>query len=305
MQSAPRLFIQEVAPRDGLQIELAFVPTARKIDFINGLSRTGVSKIEVTSFTSPKAIPALADADAVMRGIERLPNVIYAALVPNVRGAIRALAAGADELNIVMSASEAHNFANLRMTMDQSLGQFREIISAAGGRPAINASLSTTFGCPFEGDVPAARVMEIIAQFVGMNITQVTLCDTTGMANPAQVQRLFDAVLTRWPKLLLTAHFHDTRGLGLANALAAFQSGVTHFDASVGGLGGCPFAPGASGNVCTEDLVHMFDAMGQQTGVHLGRLVSVARHVPDMVGHDLPGQLMKSGPATRRYPMPA
>jgi hydroxymethylglutaryl-CoA lyase len=302
--SGARLFIHEVAPRDGLQIEAVFVPTVQKIGLINELSQTGVTKIEVTSFTSPQAIPALADADAVMRGIARAPAVIYAALVPNLRGAQRALAAGVDELNIVMSASEAHNSANLRMTMGDSLTQFGEIIKAAADKARINASLSTAFGCPFEGEVPAERVLALVAQFAAMGITQVTLCDTTGMANPAQVKLLFDAVLARWPELEVTAHFHDTRGLGLANTLAALQSGVTHFDSSLGGLGGCPFAPGASGNVCTEDLVHMFQAMGYQTGVNLDRLLTVAQQISEIVEHGVPGQLMKSGPATRRYPLP-
>ena len=172
------------------------------------------------------------------------------------------------------------------------------------GKVRINASLSTAFGCPFEGEVPAGRLIELIAQFVAMRITQVTLCDTTGMANPAQVRLLFDSVLARWPELVFTAHFHDTRGLGLANALAALQSGVRHFDASLGGLGGCPFAPGASGNVCTEDVVHMFQAMGYDTGVDLDRLLLAARQMPDIVKHGVPGQLIKSGPATRRYPLP-
>ena len=304
MTATTILSIHEVSPRDGLQIEPVFVPTPQKIALIDQLSLTGVTKIEVTSFTSPKAIPALADADAVMRGITRAPGVVYAALVPNLRGAQRALAAGADELNIVMSASESHNLANLRMKMAESRAQFAEIIAAVDGKVPINASLSTAFGCPFEGAVPAGRVIEIVEQFAVMEISHITLCDTTGMANPAQVKLLFDTVRARWPELVVTAHFHDTRGLGLANALAALQSGVTHFDASLGGLGGCPFAPGASGNVCSEDMVHMFEAMGFQTGVDLGRLLAAARQLPDIVGHGVPGQVIKSGPATRRYSVP-
>lgn len=290
--------------RDGFQIEPVFVPTARKVELINALGRTGLSKIEVTSFSSPKAIPALADAEEVMRLIDRVPGVEYAALVPNVRGAQRALACQVDELNLVMSASASHNQANLRMSMEQSLAQFADIVTTVSGQARINASLSTAFGCPFDGDVPAARVLELVQRFVDLGIPRVALCDTTGMANPAQVRRLFSAVIDRWPAVTFTAHFHDTRAMGLANALAALEAGVRHFDASLGGLGGCPFAPGASGNVCTEDMVHMFQAMGCDTGVDLELLLTLARSLPDIVGHPVPGQVMKAGPATRRYPNP-
>ena len=301
--SAP-LHIHEVCVRDGFQIEPVFVPTDKKIELVNALSRSGVAKIEVTSFSSPKAIPALADAELVMRGIDRVPGVEYAALVPNVRGAERALSCAVDELNLVMSASASHSRANLRMTREQSLAQFADIVAAAAGRAAINASLSTAFGCPFDGDVPVDEVLGWVGRLVDLGIVRIALCDTTGMANPAQVQRLFLAVSQRWPEVTFTAHFHDTRAMGLANALAALEVGITHFDASLGGLGGCPFAPGASGNVCTEDMVHMFEAMGRHTGVDLERLLTLARQLPDLVGHPVPGQVMKAGPATRRYPLP-
>ncbi|MES2533885.1 MAG: hydroxymethylglutaryl-CoA lyase [Pseudomonadota bacterium] len=299
-----RLFIQEVSVRDGFQIEPHFVPTEQKVALIDGLSRTGLAKIEVTSFTSPKAIPALADAEAVMRQIARVPGVEYAALVPNMRGAERALGCNVDELNLVMSASETHNLANLRMTPAQSLAQFADVVALAAGHAQVNASLSTAFGCPFEGDVSEAAVLSLVQRFVDMGIGRVTLCDTTGMANPAQVGRLCSAVLDRWPSLVLTAHFHDTRAMGLANALAALDAGVDRFDASLGGLGGCPFAPGASGNVCTEDLVHMFQAMGCDTGVDLDALLALAAQMPGLVGHAVPGQVLKAGPSSRRYPVP-
>lgn len=302
---AAPLRIHEVCVRDGFQIEPVFVPTDKKIELVNALSLSGVSKIEVTSFSSPKAIPALADAEAVMRGIDRVAGVEYAALVPNVRGAERALSCAVDELNLVMSASASHSRANLRMTREQSLAQFADIVAAAAGQAAINASLSTAFGCPFDGDVPADEVLGWVGRLVDLGIKRIALCDTTGMANPAQVQRLFRAATQRWPEVTFTAHFHDTRAMGLANALAALEVGITHFDASLGGLGGCPFAPGASGNVCTEDMVHMFEAMGRHTGVDLDRLLTLARQLPDLVGHPVPGQVMKAGPATRRYPLPA
>lgn len=300
-----RLYIQEVSVRDGFQIEPRFIPTEDKIHLINALSRTGLSKIEVTSFTSPRAIPALADAEVVMKEIDRLPDVVYAALVPNVRGCERALDCGVDEINVFMSASSSHNQANLRMTPEQSLAQFRAIAAEVSGRAWLNASLSTAFGCPFEGDVPEALVLQRVAEFVDMGMQGVSLCDTTGMANPMQVTRLCEAVQARWPELTVTVHFHDTRGMGLANALAAWQTGIRHFDASLGGLGGCPFAPGASGNVCTEDLVHMFQSMGCETGVDLPSLLAAAATLPPLVGHDLPGQVLKAGPSTRRFPLPA
>ncbi|KAF1697269.1 hydroxymethylglutaryl-CoA lyase [Pseudoxanthomonas jiangsuensis] len=299
-----RLYIQEVSVRDGFQIEPAFVPTLDKIALINALSTTGISKIEVTSFTSPKAIPSLADAEAVMRGIKRNPDVEYTALVPNVRGCERALTCGVDEINLVMSASRSHNLANLRMDNEASLAQFGEIAKLASPHIKINASLSTAFGCPFDGEIAPSRVLDFISRFVDIGIGRVTLCDTTGMANPQQVEALCSAAVARWPGIQLTAHFHDTRGMGLANALAALGAGVVHFDASLGGLGGCPFAPGASGNVCTEDLVHMFEAMGLNTGVDLEALLACSRMLPALVGHDVPGQVVKAGPWNRRYALP-
>ena len=299
-----RLFIQEVAPRDGFQIEAVFVPTEKKIELINALSGTGLAKIEATSFTSPKAIPSLADAEQVMRGITRTPGVEYSALVPNVRGAERALACEVDELNLVMSASESHNSANLRMSCEESLVQFSRIVTFVGDRAHVNASLSTAFGCPFEGESPPQRVMDLFVRFIDLGLSRISLCDTTGVANPAQVQELFDRVLGRWPDVDLTAHFHNTRGMGLANVLAALEAGVVRIDASLGGLGGCPYAPGASGNICTEDLVHMLDLMGYSTGVDLDALLVCSQQLPQLVGHDVPGQVLKAGRSSRRYQRP-
>ena len=299
------MYVQEVSPRDGFQIEPRFIPTEQKVAIINRLSRTGLSKIEVTSFTSPRAIPALADAETVMRTIDRVPDVTYTALVPNARGCERALACAVDELNLVMSASETHNLVNLRMTCDESLGEFTTITSLCG--PAgvrVNASLSTSFGCPFEGDVPASRVLALVERLLAVGVHSVSLCDTTGMGNPSQVELLFREVRLRWPELELTAHFHNTRGMGLANAIASLEAGIDRFDASLGGLGGCPYAPGATGNVCTEDLVHMLASMGYATGVDLDALVRIAQDLPAVVGHDVPGQIMKAGPSNRRYVAP-
>ncbi|WP_151704210.1 hydroxymethylglutaryl-CoA lyase [Nitrincola alkalilacustris] len=300
-----QLQINEVAPRDGLQIEAVFVPTEQKIQLINALLATGLARIEATSFTSPKAIPNLRDAEEVLRGITRRPETRITVLVPNEKGCERALSCGVDEINLVMSASESHSRVNLRMTPEQSLEKFANILQIASGSGVfINASLSTAFGCPFEGDIPMDQVLRRVDQLINLGIQGITLCDTTGMANPAQVGNLCEAVLQRWPDTPFTLHFHNTRGMGLANALAAWQAGIIRFDASLGGLGGCPYAPGATGNVCTEDLVHMFEQMGVNTGVDLDRLLSVAATLPDLVGHDTPGQVVRAGKADRRYAMP-
>ena len=304
-ENRQRIYINEVVTRDGFQIEPSFVPTEEKIKLINRLSRSGVAMIEATSFTSPKAIPNLRDAEEVMRQIERVAGVRYTVLIPNVKGCERAIGCGVDEINLVMSASQTHNQANLRMSCEQSLAQFAEIVKFATGAPvSINASLSTSFGCPFDGAVAEQRVLDVVRRFLELGIQSVTLCDTTGMANPRQVRSLCKVVKARWPDVKFTMHFHNTRGMGLANAVAALEAGMLHFDASHAGLGGCPFAPGASGNICTEDTVHMFEQMGYDTGVKLDLLLEIAGDLPAIVGHDVPGQLIKSGKADKRYPVP-
>lgn len=301
-----RLLIQEVGTRDGFQIESRFIPTADKIALIDALSLCGLAKIEVTSFTSPKAIPALADADEVMRGIHRQPGVVYTALVPNLRGAERAIAAGTDELNLVMSASETHNLLNLRMTREQSVVRLLAVADLAkGAGAALNVSLSTTFGCPMEGDMPEAVVLGYAERFLERGVAGITLCDTTGMAHPRQVASLCRSFRKRFPEAEVTLHLHNTRGMGLANALAGIEAGVDRFDASLGGLGGCPYAPGATGNVCTEDLVHMLQAMGHPVAVDLPRLLAAARTLPGLLGHDVPGQVLHAGQSQELHPAPA
>lgn len=302
----PRVHVQEVVTRDGLQIEPRFLPTADKVALIDALSQTGVSKIEVTSFVSPKAVPNLADAREVARAITRRPGVIYVALVPNLRGAQEALDAGMDELNLVLSVSATHNLANMRMTPAQSLAGFRAIVDAAADSgTALNGSVATAFGCPFEGVQPEAKVLRMIEDFLTLGLNSVTLADTTGMANPRQVANLVAAVRRQFGTLPLTLHFHNTRGMGLANVLAALDAGADRFDASLGGLGGCPFAPGATGNISTEDLVHMLDEMGVNSGVDLVRLLELARALPAAIGHDIPGQVAKAGRSGDLHPAPA
>ncbi|MCP5265327.1 MAG: hydroxymethylglutaryl-CoA lyase [Burkholderiaceae bacterium] len=302
-----RIHMQEVGTRDGLQAEDAFVPTEDKIALVNALSDAGMAKIEVTAFVSPKAIPALRDAEIVMRRIERTPGVVYSALVPNVRGAERAIDALTDELNLVMSATESHNLSNLRMTREQSFAALSEVnaIARAGAVP-VNVSLSCAFGCPMEGDVPAATVLDWCACYVEvMGAHGVTLCDTTGMAYPTQVAALVRAFRERWPETELTLHFHNTRGMGLANVLAAIDAGADRFDASLGGIGGCPYAPGASGNVCTEEIVHALACMGFETGVDMDRLLAASRRLPALIGHDIPSQIVKAGRRLDLHPVSA
>ena len=299
-----RIFFNEVATRDGFQIEPAFIPTDTKVALVDTLSECGYAKIEVTSFTSPKAIPMLRDADEVMGRIRRVPGVEYTVLVPNRRGAERALEARADELNLVMSTSETHNLANLRMPMAHSFAALSEVITLVNGRTPVNVSLSCCFGCPMEGDVAQASVLDWVARFADQGVRGVTICDTTGMAHPAQVGRMVEALQARFSDLQLTLHFHNTRGMGLANVLAAVQGGITRFDGSLGGLGGCPYAPGASGNISSEDAIHMLDAMGYDTGMDLDKLLAVARQMPAIVGHEVPGQVAKAGRITDLHPAP-
>jgi len=304
--TAERVAIHEVAPRDGLQMECRFVPTDDKVAWIDGLSALGLAKIEVTSFTSAQAIPALRDAEAVMRRIRRVPGTVYAALVPNVRGAERAIEAGSDELNLVLSASATHNLANLRMTQAQSWRALREVIDLARGSAAgINVSLSCTFGCPMEGEVAPSAVLEWVARFTDAGVRRLTLCDTTGMADPGQVFALCSRVLACAPQLELTAHFHDTRGLAGANVMAALQAGVRRFDASLGGIGGCPYAPGASGNAATEDVVHLLHCLGRPTGVDFDGLQAAGDTLQGLLGHELPAAVRRAGPRWRRHPVPA
>ncbi len=289
------IIVQEVAPRDGLQIERTWVPTEEKVRLIDAFTDLGFSRIEVTSFVSRKAVPALRDAAEVFARIKRDPRLIYVALVPNARGADDALAAGADELNLVMSASQTHNLANMRMTGEASFAGFEAIAAKPRGKVLLNGSVATSFGCPFEGAQPEERVLDLVRKYLDLGVDGVSLADTTGMANPRQVRALVDKALKLVTPDRLTLHFHNTRGLGLANVLAAYEAGARRFDSALGGLGGCPFAPGATGNICTEDLVNMCHEMGIDTGLDLETLIKLSRTLPPLLGHDVAGQVMKAG----------
>jgi hydroxymethylglutaryl-CoA lyase len=294
-----RVSIREVGPRDGLQNEDP-VPTDDKVALLDSLSRTGVGRIEAVSFVHPKAIPQMADADEVWRRATLATGVRYSALVPNTRGAQRALAAGFTELEVVVSASDTHNRRNLNRGTDESLDDIARLVPLVQqGGGSVEVIVATSFGCPYEGDVPPARVAGIVDRVRGDGADRVAFGDTTGMATPRRVRDLLGAVRERQPDVPVLLHFHDTRGTGLANILTALELGVTEFDASVGGLGGCPYAPGATGNVATEEVVHMLHDMGIDTGIDLDALLESAALAERIVGRQLPSGVLRAGPRTR------
>jgi hydroxymethylglutaryl-CoA lyase len=302
MSLPARVTMREVGTRDGIQSLGAFVPTEHKIEMANRLATTGLTRIEVTSFVSPKAVPQMADAEQVMAGIERRPGVSWETLVPNVRGTERALATKPDKILVVLSASDAFNLKNIRMTIADSLTSIGEIIPRAHAQGiGVLAAISTSFGCPYSGDVPEDRLFGVIQSLLDLGADEVNIADTTGMANPLQVERTVSNVLDRWPDTLFDLHFHNTRGMGLANVVAGLRAGVSIYDASIGGIGGCPFAPKATGNVSTEDVVHMLHEMGIETGVNLEALLGCANRMSEILGKELPGQVMKAGPRSTRH----
>jgi hydroxymethylglutaryl-CoA lyase len=294
-----RISLREVGPRDGLQNE-APVPTTAKIELVDALSRTGVGRIEAVSFVQALAIPQMADAEEVWAEIEHAPNITYSALVPNLRGAIRALEAGCLDIEIVVSASETHNRANVNRSTGESLDDVSRVITLAHEHGAVcHVTVATAWGCPYEGDVAVGRVVEVAKRAVADGADGLSFGDTTGMATPTRVTELIGETRMSLPAVPLNLHFHNTRGTALANVLAALQLGVADFDASVGGLGGCPYAPGASGNLASEELVHMVEDMGVATGVDLEALIEVAALAERIVGRELPSQVLRAGPRTR------
>jgi hydroxymethylglutaryl-CoA lyase len=294
-----RISVREVGPRDGLQNEQP-VPTRAKVELINKLSSTGVQRIEAVSFVRPDAIPQMADADEVWRSISRAESVRYSALVPNLRGAGRALDAGLTEIEAVVSASETHNRKNVNRSTGESLDEIAAVISQAHSRGATcQVIVSTAWGCPYEGDVPVERVVQVAGRAVADGADCVSFGDTTGMATPGRVRRLVGEFRSACPETELNLHFHNTRGTGLANVLAALELGVADFDASVGGLGGCPYAPGATGNIATEELVHMVEDMGVATGIDLEAMIEAAADAERIIGRQLPSQVLRAGPRSR------
>jgi hydroxymethylglutaryl-CoA lyase len=305
MTLPPGVNVVEVGPRDGFQMEKAFIPTATKIELVNALARCGFARMEVTSFISPKAIPQMQDAAEVVAGVDRRTGVKVAALVPNPKGAENAAAAGVDEMVTFVSASESHNRSNVNRTIAESLTGFEAVTRIAReAKISVATGIAVAFGCPFEGDVPAERVAAIVGRLLDLGVHAFTLGDTTGMATPPIVARTCEHLLNRYPGMELSLHFHNTRGIGLVNVYAALELGLTTFESSVGGLGGCPFAPGATGNVCTEDMVYLFHELGIRTGIDLKNLIEVAQRVETVIGRPLPGQVMKSGTRSCRDSLP-
>lgn len=289
--------IREVGPRDGIQSERAEVSTADKVRLINALSDSGLRYLEAASFVSPRAVPQMADVREVFAGIERRPEVVYSALVPNRRGAEAAVECGADGMQVFIAATDSYNLRNLRRTARESMADVHEVaaVAAAAGIP-LEGTISTAFGCPYEGDVPPERVVEVSRWMIDAGIDTISYGDTTGMGTPRRVQVVVGALRESVPELVLNMHFHDTRGTGLANVLAALQLGVDYFDASIGGMGGSPFAAGATGNVATEDLVHMLADMEVETGIDLDKLIEAARVAQDLIAGELPGKVLRAGP---------
>ena len=288
--------VKEVGPRDGLQAEDAILPTEDKLRLIDCLADAGLREIETSSFVHPKAIPPLADAAEVFADLERRTGVVYSAIVPNEKGAERAVEAGADEIQVFLAATEGYNQSNVKMSVEESLEQSARIaeIVLEANIPFV-AVLSVAFGCPYEGPVSPERVRDLCGRLIELGAGEITFGDTTGMAYPTQVRELCESYQDRYPDVPLRLHFHNTRGMGLANVLAALEVGVVRFDASVGGLGGSPYAAGATGNISTEDLVHMLHEMGIETGVDLEALIGCAQFLEELLEHELPGQVMKAG----------
>ncbi len=292
--------VYEVGPRDGLQNEAAFVPTEAKLRLIGALADAGLRRIEVGSFVSPRWIPPLADSAEVAARAERRPGVTFSALVPNKKGLEGALAAKIPEVAVFLSASETHNRKNVNKSIADTLAAFREVVGpalAAGLR--VRGYVSTVWGCPYEGSVAPERSLAIAEELLAMGIYEVSLGDTIGVGTPGQTDRLLDVILAKIPASKLALHFHDTRGTALANALVGLGKGIATLDASVGGLGGCPYAPGASGNLATEDLVYMLDGLGVRHGVELAKLVEAGKLAQELVGRELPGRYLKAELATR------
>jgi len=289
--------IREVGPRDGIQSEKANVPTADKVALIDALSATGLHLIEAVSFVSPKAIPQMADAREVWEGTSRREDVFYSALVPNRKGAEIAAEVGVDGMQVFIAASDSYNLKNVKRTVEQSIPNVREVVGVAQAATIpVEGTISTAFGCPYEGDVPPERVVQVTRWMVEEGIDAISYGDTTGMGTPRRVREVIEAVRAELPEVTMNMHFHDTRGTGLANVLTALEMGIDYFDASVGGMGGSPYAEGATGNIATEDLVHMLQDMEIETGVDLDALLAAGRVAQGFIEGRLPSKLLVAGP---------
>lgn len=305
MNLADTVTIYEVGLRDGLQLESKILTVDEKIEIFSMLQKANVSEIEFGSFVHPKLVPQMANTASFYSHLMRYDKMQLVALVPNLKGLELAKQIEVKSVNYVFSASDTHNEQNVRQTTEQSLENFKYLSQFASDNDIIlNVTVATSFGCPFEGTVPPQRIMNLIEKLLLHNIKRITLADTTGMANPKQVYNLTKKVVNEWHNVEFGCHFHNTRGMGLTNILAGLEAGITIFDASLGGIGGCPFAPGATGNVCTEDVVHMLEEMGVDTSINLDDLIAASHRLKELLEHELPGQVAKAGKSSRLFPVP-
>jgi hydroxymethylglutaryl-CoA lyase len=305
MKLVDEVKIYEVGLRDGLQLESKVLTVKEKLAVFHLLQQANVSEIEFGSFVHPTLVPQMANTAEFYTYLTEFQDMKRVALVPNLKGLEIAKENGVTSVNYVLSASNTHNEQNVRQTTEQSLEKFKYLSQFASDHDIeLNVTVATTFGCPFEGSVPEKRIMNILDNLLLHNIKRITLADTTGMANPKQVYKLTKEVVSEWRNFEFSCHFHNTRGMGLANIVAGLEAGITIYDASLGGIGGCPFAPGATGNVCTEDVVHMLEEMGVNTSINLDQLILASNKLKDLLEHDLPGQVAKAGKSSRMYPVP-
>ncbi|MGM0876697.1 MAG: hydroxymethylglutaryl-CoA lyase [Bacillota bacterium] len=300
-----KVTICEVAPRDGFQAETEWIPTEEKIRIVRALAKTGIQSMEITSFVHPRAIPQLRDAEEVVKSVQDLTNIKFRALVPNVRGAQRAIDAGIKKLKLMLSATDSHSLSNANCLVKEAQIGFSPIIELAEKHGVkVGGSISVAFGCPYEGKVPLDRITTIVERYISMGIDEISLADTTGMANPKQVFEMIGQLKSSFPQMTFSMHLHNTRGMALANVVAALQQGIVHFDSSIAGLGGCPYAPGASGNISTEDLVHSLAEMDVETGINLATLIVVAKDVKQSIGHDGGSYMLQAGPCSQLHAKP-
>jgi hydroxymethylglutaryl-CoA lyase len=304
MKLPKQIILCDVCPRDGFQMESSWIPTDQKVEIIEAIAASGVPEIEVTSFVHPRAIPQLKDAEEVVARVNHL-NVRFRALVPNLRGAERAVSSGIKKLKLMLSATESHSKANANCTVDEALHQLQPVIEFASKHSAqVSGSISVAFGCPYEGKTPNSQILKIMNRYKEYGVKEVSLADTTGMANPLQVSQTLELLLGYFPEMVFSMHLHNTRDMAIANAVAAMQLGVNKFDSSTAGLGGCPYAPGATGNLSTEDFVHALHEMEMDTGVDLDKVISNARLIQSILGKESGSFILKAGKNTDLYHSP-
>lgn len=288
--------ITEVSPRDGFQVLPESVPTETKIEIINRISECGFKQIEITSFVHPKAVPQMSDADEVLQKVDRSEDIVLRALIPNLRGLERAIMAKVDKVKLMLSATDAHSLHNANAKTFDAMKGFEPLVKKAEGTTLkVTGSISVAFGCPYEGDVPIERHIEICKRYEQLGITEISLADTTGMANPTSIKKVVNRLRSEFPNFQFSLHLHNTRGMAFANAVAGYEEGILNFDSSIGGLGGCPYAPDASGNIATEDLVHGFEEMAIPTNLNLDKIIDVAKYIETLYPEETDSFILKAG----------